>query len=221
MIKLESMIDHTLLKPDARLEEINKLCQDAAKYNFKSVCVNPTHIATAVKLLANSDVHVGTVCGFPLGGSITELKVYEAETAENLGASEIDMVANIGAIKDGCFDLIRSELIAVRQALTGTAILKVILECTLLSNEQIQIAAAIASECGVDFVKTSTGFFGGATVEHVTILYNTVGKKIGVKASGGIRDVKTVLSLIEAGASRIGTSAGVEIIEEYKNGLTR
>jgi len=145
------------------------------------------------------------------------MKVNETEIAENLGASEIDMVANIGAIKDSDFNLVRSEFTAVRQALTGSTILKVILECSLLKDDEIQIVSAIASECGVDFVKTSTGFFGGATLHHVTLLYNTVGQKIGVKASGGIRDLKTALSMIEAGASRIGTSSGVEIISEYKN----
>jgi len=215
MIKLASYIDHTLLRPEATRSQIERLCGDALKYNFRSVFINSTHIELAAVFLRNSGIALGTVCGFPLGATKTEVKVYEAETAENLGAEEIDMVANVGAIKDGDYQLVKEDIVAVRKSLTGGAILKVILECSLLTDDEIENTALIAAESGADFVKTSTGFFGGATLSHVALLYKTVGGKIGVKASGGIRDLKAMLSMIEAGASRIGTSSGVEIIQEY------
>ncbi len=217
MLKLESFIDHTLLKSESTSQDVKQLCKEAREYNFKTVCINPAFIELAASELKNTDVAVGTVCGFPLGATRTEIKVYEAETAENAGASEIDMVANIGAIKEGDFELVKKDIARVRKALVGSTILKVILECTLLEDEKIETAAKIAAECGVDFVKTSTGFFGGATLHHVTLLFNTVGKKTDIKAAGGIRDVKTVLAMIEAGASRIGTSSAVKIMEEYRN----
>lgn len=215
MLKLEAFIDQTLLKPETTSIQIDKLCRDAIKYGFKTVFINPTHIEQACALLANSNTLVGSVCGFPLGASKTEVKVYEAETNENLGASEIDMVANIGAIKDADYDLVKTDIAAVRKSLVGDTILKVILECTLLTDDEIENAAIAAMEGGADFVKTSTGLFGGATIQHVTLLYQTVGRKIGVKASGGIRDVRSMLAMIEAGASRIGTSSGVDIMQEY------
>jgi deoxyribose-phosphate aldolase len=217
MLKLESFIDHTLLKPETTSYEIKKLCKEAREYNFKSVCINPSYIELAVNELKNTDVAVGTVCGFPLGATRTEIKVYEAETAENAGASEIDMVANIGAIKEGNFELVKKDIARVRKALVGSTILKVILECALLDDDAIEAAARITAECGADFLKTSTGFFGGATTHHVSLLFNAVGKKTDIKAAGGIRNVKTVLAMIEAGASRIGTSSAVSIMEEYRN----
>jgi deoxyribose-phosphate aldolase len=217
MLKLESFIDHTLLKSEATSHDVKQLCKEAREYNFKTICINPAFIELAAGELRNTNVAVGTVCGFPLGATRTEIKVYEAETAENAGASEIDMVANIGAIKEGDFDLVKKDIARVRKALVGSTILKVILECTLLEDEEIETAARIAAECGADFVKTSTGFFGGATLHHVTLLFNTVAKKTDIKAAGGIRDVKTVLAMIEAGASRIGTSSAVKIMEEYRN----
>lgn len=215
MLKLESLIDQTLLKPETTSVQIEQLCRDAVKFGFKTVFINPAHIEKARTFLRNSNTLVGSVCGFPLGADKTEVKVYEAETNENLGASEIDMVANIGAIKDADYEMVKTDISAVRKSLVPDTILKVILECTLLSDEEIEKAAIAAMDGGADFVKTSTGFFGGATTHHVTLLYQTVGRKIGVKASGGIRDVKTMLAMIEAGASRIGTSSGVEIMEEY------
>lgn len=217
MLKLESFIEHTLLKPDTTSKQIEKLCRDAISYNFKAVCINPCHLDLAVGILKNSGIKVCTVCGFPLGASQTVTKVREAEACENSGADEIDMVANIGAIKENNLALLQEDIAGVRRALTGSTILKVILECSLLNSTEIQTAAATAAGCGVDYVKTSTGFFGNATLEQVTLLYDTVGKKVNIKAAGGIRDVKTVLAMIEAGASRIGTSSGIEIIEEYRN----
>lgn len=217
MLKIESYIDHTLLKPDALESQIRNLCREACDFNFKSVCINPTHIRLAVSLLRDTDVRVGTVCGFPLGASQTESKVCEAEAAENSGAQEIDMVANIGAIKDQNFARVRTDIAAVRQALAGNTILKVILECGLLSDSEIRTAAMVAADCGVDFVKTSTGFFGETTTAQVNLLYETVGNKVSIKAAGGIRDLRTLLAMIEAGASRIGTSAAVKIMRECDN----
>jgi len=215
MLKIESFIDHTLLKPEATESQIRDLCREASDYNFKAVCINPTHLQLAVNLLKDTDVKIGTVCGFPLGASQTESKVCEAEAAENSGAHEIDMVANIGAIKDQNFAKVHDDIAAVRQALVGSTILKVILECGLLTDAEIRNAAMIAADCGVDFIKTSTGFFGGTTTGQVNLLYETVGKKVSIKAAGGIRDIRTVLAMIEAGASRIGTSSAVKIMREY------
>jgi len=217
MSKLESFIDHTLLKPDAVPDQIEALCEEARRYNFKAICINPCHIELAVRKLAGTGVHIGTVCGFPLGTTKSEIKRFEAEMCENSGADEIDMVANIGAIKSGDYDTVRNDIAAVRKALVGSTVLKVILECTLLTDEQCIRAAQTAADCGVDFVKTSTGFFGGATLHHVSLLFDAVEGKVGIKASGGIRDMKTAMAMIEAGASRIGTSSGAAIMEEYLN----
>lgn len=217
MIKIESFIDHTLLKPQAAEMQIRDLCAEAVEYKFKSVCINPTHIKLAAAILKDSAVRVGTVCGFPLGASQTGIKVAEAESAENSGAQEIDMVANIGAIKDQNFNRVRDDIAAVRQALVGSTVLKVILECGLLTDSEIRTAAMVAADCGVDFVKTSTGFFGGTTTAQVNLLYETVGNKVSIKAAGGIRDLRTLLAMIEAGASRIGTSSAVQIMKEYQN----
>ena len=217
MIKIESFIDHTLLKPQATELQIKNLCHEAVEYNFKSVCLNPTHIKLAVNLLKDTEVKIGTVCGFPLGASQTGIKVAEAESAENSGAQEIDMVANIGAIKDGNYNKVRDDIAAVRKALVGSTVLKVILECGLLTDTEIRNAATVAADCGVDFVKTSTGFFGETTTAQVNLLYETVGNKISIKAAGGIRDLRSLLAMIEAGASRIGTSSAVQIMREYRS----
>ena len=217
MIKLESFIDHTLLKSEATSIDIKRLCDEARRYNFKAICVNSAFIELAAHELKGSGVGVGSVCGFPLGATRTDIKVYEAEVCENSGATEIDMVANIGAIKEGNFDLVKNDIARVRKALVGSTILKVILECSMLQDQEIETAALIASDSGVDYVKTSTGFFGGATLHHVSLLFNTVGKKVDIKAAGGIKDVRTVLAMIEAGASRIGTSSAVKIMVEYLN----
>ena len=168
-------------------------------------------------LLENTGVRVGSVAGFPLGATTTEVKIYEAQENENHGAEEIDMVANIGAIKSGDFGLVQRDISGVRKALSHDATLKVILETSLLTREEIVTTAKICADCGADFVKTSTGMFAQATVEDVALLFETVGRKIGVKASGGIRTLQQALAMIEAGASRIGTSAGAQIIEELKS----
>lgn len=215
LIKLESFIDHTLLKSEATAGDIERLCDEALLYNFKTVCINPGYVELAAKKLKGAKVGVGTVCGFPLGATKTEVKVYEAEVSENSGATEIDMVANIGAIKSGDFEKVKSDIARVRKCLVGSTVLKVILECSFLTDQEIEKAASIAADCGANFVKTSTGFFGGATVHHVSLLFDTAGKRLNIKASGGIRDVKTMLAMIEAGASRIGTSSAVHIMEEY------
>lgn len=218
MKQLQALIDHTLLKADATNRQIMQLCNQAKKYRFKTVCINPTHIELAVQNLKGSKVGICTVVGFPLGASTSDTKLYEAEIAENLGATEIDMVVNVGAVKDGNLNLVKNDILNVRRGLSGASLLKVILECSLLTDEEIKTTARIAVDSGADFVKTSTGFNGGATTEQVTLLFDTVGRKAGIKAAGGIRDLKTALAMVEAGASRIGTSSGVPIIEDYLNG---
>ncbi len=217
MSKLESFIDHTLLKPEATPEQVEILCEEARKYNFRTICVNPAYIEHALRKLVGTGIGIGTVCGFPLGATKPEIKRFEAEMCENAGANEIDMVANIGAIKAADFDLVKKDIAAVRKALVGSTTLKVILECSLLTEDECVQAAQAAVESGVDFVKTSTGFFGGATLHHVSLLFDAVGSRVGIKASGGIKDMKTAMAMIEAGASRIGTSSGAAIMEEYLN----
>jgi len=216
-LQLAAYIDQTLLKPEANTQQIERLCREAREYSFRAVFVNTVYVEMICRLLQGSSVRPGSVCGFPLGAERADIKVAQAEIIENAGAREIDMVANIGAIKDGDFTRVGQDIAAVRKALARETILKVILECTLLSEAEIMTAARVAADSGADFVKTSTGFQGGATVEHVRLLFDTVGNRIGVKASGGIRDVKTALAMIEAGASRIGTSAGAQIMQELLN----
>jgi deoxyribose-phosphate aldolase len=212
------MIDHSLLKPDATKEEIRNLCEEGKKYNFVSVCVNPVWVSFCSDLLKGSSVRICTVSGFPLGANKPEIKAKEAETAIKEGAFEIDMVANIGALKSGDFKLVEEDIKAVRSAIGKERILKVIIETAVLTNEEKIKATQIIMACGADFVKTSTGFgYPGATVEDVKLLKKVVGDKIRIKASGGIRDYETALKLIEAGASRIGTSAGVKIVEQSKS----
>jgi deoxyribose-phosphate aldolase len=212
------MIDHSLLKPDATKEEIRNLCEEGKKYGFVSVCVNPVWVSFCSDLLKGSKVRICTVSGFPLGANKPEVKAKEAETAIKEGAFEIDMVANIGALKSGDFKLVEEDIKAVRSAIGKEKILKVIIETAVLTNEEKIKATQIIMACGADFVKTSTGFgYPGATVEDVRFLKKVVGGKIRIKASGGIRDYETVLKLIEAGASRIGTSSGVKIVEQSKS----
>lgn len=207
-------IDHTMLKADATEEDIKKLCQEAVENNFYAVCVNSGRVRQAVDLLKGSDVKVVATVGFPLGASGKEVKLFEADYACRQGADEIDMVMNIGLFKDGSYDLVKSEIKAVAdKAREYRAIIKVILETCLLSDEEIKTACLLAKEAGAAFVKTSTGFGGdGAHVNHVLLMRNTVGTEMGVKASGGIRDHKTALAMIAAGASRIGASNSVKII---------
>lgn len=217
-MSIAQMIDHSLLKPDATKEEIRNLCEEGKKYGFVSVCVNPVWVSFCSDLLKGSKVRICTVSGFPLGANKPEIKTKEAETATKEGADEIDMVANIGALKSGDFKLVEEDIKAVRGAIGKEKILKVIIETAVLTNEEKIKVTQIIMACGADFVKTSTGFgYPGATVEDVKLLKKVVGDKIRIKASGGIRDYETALKLIEAGASRIGTSSGVKIVEQSKS----
>ena len=214
-MSIASYIDHTLLKPDATGEQIDQLCAEAREYGFASVCVNPYYVARCVKNLKGTDVKVCTVVGFPLGATTAESKAFEALQAIASGAKEIDMVMNVCAMKSGHTKAIEQEIQALAAAVEGQAILKVIIETCLLTDEEKNQACRIARRSGADFVKTSTGFStGGATVEDVALMRKAVGAKLGVKASGGIRDYATAQAMIEAGATRIGASAGVAIVKE-------
>lgn len=214
-MEIAKYIDHTLLKADARKEEIIQLCEEARQYGFKSVCINPTWIATACELLAGTEVEVCTVIGFPLGANTTSVKVFEAQEAVKLGATEIDMVINIGAAKDHAWEMIKEEIQAVVAAVDETIVVKVIIETALLSNEEIQELSRIVSQSGADFVKTSTGFSSrGASLEDVTLMRQAVGPTFDIKASGGVRNLSQAREMIAAGATRIGASKGVEIVIE-------
>lgn len=214
MTNIASLIDHTLLKAEATAPQIEQLCKEAAEYNFASVCVNPAWVSLAAKQLGNSEVKVCTVIGFPLGASTSETKAFETKDAIEKGAGEIDMVLNIGALKSGQEDLVKSDVEAVVNAAKGKAIVKVILETCLLTDEEIKSASRLSKEAGADFVKTSTGFStGGATVEAVRLMRETVGPDLGVKASGGVRSLEDVEKMVEAGATRIGASSGVQIMQ--------
>lgn len=216
---IAGMIDHTLLKPDATEDQIAQLCYEARKYQFASVCVNPTHVRLCAELLQGSDAKVCTVIGFPLGASSPEVKAFEAQTAINDGATEIDMVINIGALKAGDLTLVARDIHeVVRVGHQAGAIVKVIIETALLTEEEKVTACLLAKEAGADFVKTSTGFSGGgATVEDVSLMRRVVGPEMGVKASGGVRDIEDARSMVEAGATRIGASAGVKIVQGALN----
>ena len=208
-----NMIDHTLLKADATKAEIIKLVEEAKEHSFASVCVNPTWVKTAAEMLADTkDVKVCTVIGFPLGASTTETKAFETKNAIENGANEIDMVINIAAVKDQDNELVERDIKAVVEAAKGKALVKVIIETSLLTKEEKVRACELAVKAGADFVKTSTGFStGGATVEDVRLMRETVGPNVGVKASGGVRSREDALAMIEAGANRIGASSGVAI----------
>jgi len=213
-INIAKMIDHTLLKANATKEQIIKLCEEAKQCDFASVCVNPTWVALAAELLEGTDVKVCTVIGFPLGANAPETKAFETMDAINKGAKEVDMVINIGALKDGNDELVERDIRAVVEAAEGKALVKVIIETCLLTEEEKVRACQLAVKAGADFVKTSTGFStGGATVEDVALMRKTVGAKVGVKASGGVRNVDDVKAMIIAGATRIGTSSGVAIVQ--------
>lgn len=212
-MKLNKYIDHTLLKPDASQEQIETLIEEAKKYDFASVCVNPTWVSFAAQALKGTDVKVCTVIGFPLGANTPELKAFETSDAIQNGANEIDMVINIGSLKSQNFDLVEKDIRAVVEAAKGTLV-KVIIETCLLTDEEKVKACQIAQEAGADFVKTSTGFStGGATVADVALMRKTVGPDMGVKASGGARSYEDALAFIKAGATRIGASSGVAIME--------
>lgn len=212
MVNLAPYIDHTLLKPEATQQQIEQLCTEAAQYHFASVCVNPYYVEEASRLLAESDVQVCTVVGFPLGVTTTATKVAETRDAVEKGADEIDMVLTIGALLDGNDSYVQEDIAAVVKAADGRLV-KVILETCLLNEEQLVRACQLVQQAGAHFVKTSTGFNkGGALVEDVKLMRQTVGDTLGVKASGGIRDRETALQMIEAGATRIGTSNGVNLL---------
>ena len=206
------LIDHTLLKQDASPEQIIKLCEEAKQFDFMSVCVNPAYVPLAAECLKNSDVKVCTVIGFPLGMNLTRTKVDEAKLCIAQGASEIDMVINVGMLKAGHDDFVREEIKLLKEV-AGKLVLKVIIETCLLTDEEKVRACRLAKEAGADFVKTSTGFStGGATPHDVKLMRETVGPEMGVKASGGVRTHEDLLAMVEAGANRIGTSNGTKII---------
>jgi deoxyribose-phosphate aldolase len=214
--KLTSMIDHTLLKPEATTAQIEQLCAEARRFGFASVCVNPTHVRLCARLLQGSPVRVCTVVGFPLGASLPEVKAYETRQAIRDGATEIDMVVNIGALKDKNADLVARDIAAVvNTAHASGALVKVIIEAALLTDEEKIAACRLAKAAGAEYVKTSTGFGpGGATVQDVVLMRQTVGPEMGVKAAGGIRTLADAEKMVEAGATRLGVSASVKIMAE-------
>ncbi len=212
-MKLNQYIDHTLLKPEATADAIVKVCQEALQHQFFSVCVNPYYVPLVAQKLAGSDVKVCCVVGFPLGANTSTAKAAEAAQAVADGANEIDMVINVGALKSGKKDFVEADIRAVVKAIKGKALLKVIIETCLLTDDEKVLACQLAKSAGADFVKTSTGFSsGGATVEDIALMRKTVGPDMGVKASGGIRDYEKAVAMIEAGASRIGAGGSLQII---------
>ncbi len=214
---IASLIDHTLLKPEATEQDIRKVCAEAIEYKFKSVCINTHYVTLVSRLLAGSGVLTCCVVGFPLGASSTRAKIDETYDALKNGAHEIDMVINIGALKSGDWNTVKKDIEGVTSACRGRAIVKVILETSLLNDEEKIKACTIAKMAGADFVKTSTGFnTGGATVADIKLMREVVGPKMGVKASGGIRDTETARAMIAAGANRIGTSSGINIVKGTK-----
>ena len=217
MKNFSKYFDHTLLKPDASAADIDRLCDEAAEYGFASVCVNGCRTAQAYEKLKNTDVKVATVVGFPLGAMSAAVKAAETRQALADGASEIDMVINIGAVKDGNWSYVREEIATLADIChSKSALLKVILETSLLTDDEIIRLCAVSEESGADFVKTSTGFStGGATAHHVELMRKCVGSRLSVKASGGIRTLKDAEAFINAGADRLGCSASVSIMKEY------
>ncbi|HEY6361497.1 MAG TPA: deoxyribose-phosphate aldolase [Vicinamibacterales bacterium] len=213
-----AMIDHTLLKPDATRKDIEALCREAAEYKFASVCVNPTWVATCARLLQGADVRVCSVVGFPLGATTPDVKHYETRRVIFDGALEVDMVMNIGALKSGDLRLVERDLEAVTGPCREAGVLsKVIIEAALLSDEEKVTASTLAKAAGADYVKTSTGFAsGGATVADVALMRRVVGEEMGVKAAGGVRDLEGLKAMVAAGATRIGASAGVRIVQESR-----
>lgn len=211
-----ALIDHTLLKPQATASQITHLCEEAMRYGFCSVMVNPDHVSQAKAVLRGSAVRVGTVVGFPTGATLTSVKLFEAAEAMKLGAEELDMVINIGALKSGSRTAVETEIRSVvRLVHEGGGILKVILETALLDEKEKILGCALAASAGADFVKTSTGFVhGGATVKDIVLMRGVVGHKLGVKAAGGIRTAADLEAMLDAGASRIGASASVAIVRE-------
>ena len=208
------MIDHTVLKADTPLETVKRICDEAMEYGFASVCINPCHVAYCADYLKDSDVNVCTVIGFPLGANTSAVKAFETKDAIANGADEIDMVMNIGALKDKNYDLVRNDVKAVVEAANGTLV-KVILETCLLTEDQIKKACELCVEAKADYVKTSTGFSTrGATIEDVQIMKAAVQGKAKVKAAGGVRTHEDMVKIVEAGADRIGTSAGCSLVDK-------
>jgi len=211
-------IDHTLLKADVKKDEIIQLCAEAKMYSFASVCVNPTWVKVAAEALEGSTVGVCTVIGFPLGASTSEVKAFEAENAIRNGATEIDMVINIGELRSGNEKAVKHDIMSVVQAVNGAALVKVIIETALLTKQEKRTACELTVLAGADFVKTSTGFStGGATEEDVLLMRSVVGPELGVKASGGIRSFEDMQVMIAAGATRVGASSGVQIMNGLKS----
>jgi deoxyribose-phosphate aldolase len=211
--QIAAMIDHTLLKADGTQKDIIKLCHEAKQYKFATVCVNPYWVSLAVHELKGSEVGVTTVIGFPLGSSSTVIKVAEAKDAIANGATEIDMVLNVGALKSGEIVTVENDIREVALACKGKVIMKVIIETCYLTDEEKQIAAELSKSSGADFVKTSTGFGpNGATIEDIQLIRKVIGDEMGIKASGGVRDLAFALQLIEAGATRLGTSSGIALV---------
>jgi deoxyribose-phosphate aldolase len=212
--EIPKYIDHTLLKPEAPVSSFDSLCQEAIQYGFKAVCVNSGWVTYVADNVRGRSIAVCSVVGFPLGAMHTAAKAYEAERAVKDGATELDMVLNVGALKSGDIKSVEADIRAVRQVAANPIVLKVIIETCLLSEAEKILACEIVQNAGADYVKTSTGFAGGgATVEDVALMRKIVGKEIGVKASGGIKDRSSAVAMIKAGANRLGTSAGVAIVE--------
>ena len=219
-MKVNKFIDHTILKAAATKEDVKKLCDEAKKYGFYSVCVNGANVEYAFNQVKDSDVKVAAVVGFPLGAMATDVKVFEAKKAIEDGASEIDMVINVGALKDRNYDFVENEIRKIKEAI-GNNILKVIIETCYLTDEEKVKACELSVNANADFVKTSTGFgTGGATFEDVELMKKTVGDKAQVKASGGVKDFETAKKYIELGATRLGTSSGIAIVTGMESGKT-
>jgi deoxyribose-phosphate aldolase len=219
MHDIARLIDHTLLKAEATRDDIRRVCDEALKYGFATVCVNPWNVAQGAELLRGSEVRVCTVVGFPLGAMLPTAKIYEAEEAIKVGAQEIDMVINVGALKSGQDEAVEADIRGVVEAShRGGAICKVILECALLTADEKKRGSLAAKNAGADFVKTSTGFGpGGATAEDVRLIRSIVGGEIGIKAAGGVRTLEDLQKMVEAGATRIGASASVKIVEQARS----
>ena len=212
-MKIAQYIDHTLLKPQASEEDVIKICEEAKEYGFASVCVNAYYTSLVKRKLEGTSVKTCVVVGFPLGATTKEVKAFEAKQAIENGAEEIDMVINVGAVKSNKYDVVKEDIKAVVEAASGKALVKVILETCLLTDEEKVKVCEIAKEVGANFVKTSTGFStGGATVHDIKLMRETVGKDMGVKASGAVRTAEDAKAVIEAGASRIGASSSISIV---------
>ena len=216
--EIAATIDHTILKADATKAQVAKLCQEAREYGFAAVCVNSSYVALCCQFLEGTGIEVAAVAGFPLGATLSEVKAYEAQRAIAAGAHEVDMVLSVGALKDQAYDYVLQDITTVVQACHANgALLKVIIEAALLTDEEKVAACYLSQQARVDFVKTSTGFGpGGATLEDVALMRRTVGPEMGIKAAGGIRTYQDALAMIAAGATRIGASAGVQIVQEAR-----